>query len=150
MGTKANNQKPPPHEKKRTPEMGVRPGAQEESASPACMQHPSLQFGRIVTSGYFHYGRYKHGPDMHVSGTKPSSVILSLNNVIWPNACPRGEVTACALPFISANPSNLQETCSKTRTLLTCLAPHTTGCTGNVVFDSLTRSTNTMKGICGL
>ncbi|KAK3092715.1 hypothetical protein FSP39_006403 [Pinctada imbricata] len=25
-----------------------------------------------------------HGPDMHVSGTQPSSVILSLNNVIWP------------------------------------------------------------------
>ncbi|KAK3096674.1 hypothetical protein FSP39_002279, partial [Pinctada imbricata] len=29
-GTKANKQKPPPHEKKRTPDMGVRPGAQEE------------------------------------------------------------------------------------------------------------------------
>ncbi|KAK3092582.1 hypothetical protein FSP39_004597 [Pinctada imbricata] len=28
--TKANKQKPPPHEKKRTPDMGVRPGAQEE------------------------------------------------------------------------------------------------------------------------
>ncbi|KAK3098219.1 hypothetical protein FSP39_017347 [Pinctada imbricata] len=40
--------------------MGVRPGAQEESASPACMQHPSLRCGRIVTSGYFHFGRYKY------------------------------------------------------------------------------------------
>ncbi|KAK3091638.1 hypothetical protein FSP39_021434 [Pinctada imbricata] len=29
-GTKANKQKPPPHEKKRTPDMEVRPGAQEE------------------------------------------------------------------------------------------------------------------------
>ncbi|KAK3084197.1 hypothetical protein FSP39_009888 [Pinctada imbricata] len=29
-GTKANKQKPPPYEKKRTPDMGVRPGAQEE------------------------------------------------------------------------------------------------------------------------
>ena len=29
-GTKANKQKPPPHEKKRTPNMGVRSGAQEE------------------------------------------------------------------------------------------------------------------------
>ncbi|KAK3108717.1 hypothetical protein FSP39_014075 [Pinctada imbricata] len=29
-GTKANKHKPPPHEKKRTPDMGVRPGAQEE------------------------------------------------------------------------------------------------------------------------
>ncbi|KAK3091526.1 hypothetical protein FSP39_020508 [Pinctada imbricata] len=29
-GTKANKQNPPPHEKKRTPDMGVRPGAQEE------------------------------------------------------------------------------------------------------------------------
>ncbi|KAK3085379.1 hypothetical protein FSP39_002471 [Pinctada imbricata] len=29
-GTKANKQKPPPHEKKRTPDMGVRSGAQEE------------------------------------------------------------------------------------------------------------------------
>ncbi|KAK3094664.1 hypothetical protein FSP39_004663 [Pinctada imbricata] len=38
--------------------MGLRPFAQEESASPACMQHPSLQFGRTVTSGYFHFGRY--------------------------------------------------------------------------------------------
>ncbi|KAK3102978.1 hypothetical protein FSP39_015470 [Pinctada imbricata] len=28
----------------------------------------------------------EHGPDMHVSGTKPSSVILSLNNVIWPKS----------------------------------------------------------------
>ncbi|KAK3103988.1 hypothetical protein FSP39_023440 [Pinctada imbricata] len=26
------------------------------------------------------------GPDMYVSGTKPSSVILSLNNVIWPKS----------------------------------------------------------------
>ncbi|KAK3088208.1 hypothetical protein FSP39_016150 [Pinctada imbricata] len=42
--TKANKQKHQPHEKKRTPDKGVRPGAQEESASPACMQHPSLQF----------------------------------------------------------------------------------------------------------
>ncbi|KAK3089569.1 hypothetical protein FSP39_004690 [Pinctada imbricata] len=56
--TKANKEKPPPYEKKRTPNMGVRPDTQEESASPACMQHPSLQFGRIVTSGYFHFGRY--------------------------------------------------------------------------------------------
>ncbi|KAK3083383.1 hypothetical protein FSP39_021203 [Pinctada imbricata] len=30
-GTKANKQKPPPHEKKRTPDMRVRPGAQEET-----------------------------------------------------------------------------------------------------------------------
>ncbi|KAK3105830.1 hypothetical protein FSP39_006666, partial [Pinctada imbricata] len=30
IGTKANKQKPPSHEKKRTPNMGVRPGAQEE------------------------------------------------------------------------------------------------------------------------
>ncbi|KAK3095342.1 hypothetical protein FSP39_013448 [Pinctada imbricata] len=29
-GTKANKQKPPPYEKKRTPDMKVRPGAQEE------------------------------------------------------------------------------------------------------------------------
>ncbi|KAK3083667.1 hypothetical protein FSP39_001010 [Pinctada imbricata] len=29
-GTKANKQKPPPYEKKRTPDMGVRPGAKEE------------------------------------------------------------------------------------------------------------------------
>ncbi|KAK3087099.1 hypothetical protein FSP39_001679 [Pinctada imbricata] len=29
-GTKANKQKPPPHEKKRTPDMGMRPGAQKE------------------------------------------------------------------------------------------------------------------------
>ncbi|KAK3094891.1 hypothetical protein FSP39_007575 [Pinctada imbricata] len=29
-GTKGNKQKPPPYEKKRTPDMGVRPGAQEE------------------------------------------------------------------------------------------------------------------------
>ncbi|KAK3102962.1 hypothetical protein FSP39_015315 [Pinctada imbricata] len=39
--------------------MGLRPGAQEESASSVCMQHPPLQFGRIVTSGYFNFGRYK-------------------------------------------------------------------------------------------
>ena len=39
-GTKAKKEKPPPHEQKRTPNMGVRSGAQEESASPACMQHP--------------------------------------------------------------------------------------------------------------
>ncbi|KAK3108825.1 hypothetical protein FSP39_016599 [Pinctada imbricata] len=39
--------------------MGVRPGAQEELASPACMQHPSLQFGRTVTSGYFHFGKHR-------------------------------------------------------------------------------------------
>ncbi|KAK3085070.1 hypothetical protein FSP39_023793 [Pinctada imbricata] len=30
LGTKANKQKPPPHEKKRTPDVGVRPGTQEE------------------------------------------------------------------------------------------------------------------------
>ncbi|KAK3097132.1 hypothetical protein FSP39_006656 [Pinctada imbricata] len=29
-GTKANKQKPPPYEKKRTPDMGLKPGAQEE------------------------------------------------------------------------------------------------------------------------
>ncbi|KAK3083423.1 hypothetical protein FSP39_022292 [Pinctada imbricata] len=51
--------KSPLYEKKRTPDTGVRPGAQDGSASPACMQHPSLQFGRIVTSGYFYVGRYK-------------------------------------------------------------------------------------------
>ncbi|KAK3090569.1 hypothetical protein FSP39_012746 [Pinctada imbricata] len=28
--------------------------------------------------------KIKHGPGMHVSGTQPSSVILNLNNVIWP------------------------------------------------------------------
>ncbi|KAK3089466.1 hypothetical protein FSP39_003857 [Pinctada imbricata] len=43
-----------------TPNVGVRPGAQEESSSPACMQHPPFLFGRIVTSGYFHFGRYNH------------------------------------------------------------------------------------------
>ncbi|KAK3084702.1 hypothetical protein FSP39_017713 [Pinctada imbricata] len=32
---KPNKQKPPPHEKKRTPDMRVRPGAQEKQASPA-------------------------------------------------------------------------------------------------------------------
>ncbi|KAK3091527.1 hypothetical protein FSP39_020527 [Pinctada imbricata] len=53
--------------RRRTPEMGVRQGAQEESASPACMQHPSLQFGRTVTSGYFHFGRYKFCADAEVS-----------------------------------------------------------------------------------
>ncbi|KAK3100109.1 hypothetical protein FSP39_014924 [Pinctada imbricata] len=37
----------------------MRPDAQEESASLACMQHPSLQFGRNITSGYFNFGRYK-------------------------------------------------------------------------------------------
>ncbi|KAK3105568.1 hypothetical protein FSP39_000734 [Pinctada imbricata] len=58
-GTKANKQKPPPYEKKQTPDMGVRPGAQEEQASPACVQHPSLQFGRTVTSGSFHFGRHR-------------------------------------------------------------------------------------------
>ncbi|KAK3106586.1 hypothetical protein FSP39_023108 [Pinctada imbricata] len=46
-GIKANKQKPRPHEKKRTPDMGVKPGAQEEKASPACMQHPPLQYGRM-------------------------------------------------------------------------------------------------------
>ncbi|KAK3098639.1 hypothetical protein FSP39_021476 [Pinctada imbricata] len=51
--TKANKQKPPPHEKKRTPDMRGRPGAQEEEASPACMQHPQLQFGRTVTSDFY-------------------------------------------------------------------------------------------------
>ena len=56
-GTKENKQKPLPYEKKRTPGMGVRSGAQEESASPACMQHQPLQFGRIVTTSYFHFGR---------------------------------------------------------------------------------------------
>ncbi|KAK3104755.1 hypothetical protein FSP39_009446 [Pinctada imbricata] len=32
-GTKANKQKPPPYEKKRTPDMGVRPGAQEDTTN---------------------------------------------------------------------------------------------------------------------
>ncbi|KAK3103399.1 hypothetical protein FSP39_018940 [Pinctada imbricata] len=58
-GAKANKQKPTPHEKKLTSDMGVRPGTQEESATPACMQHPQLLFGRIVTSDYFHFGRYR-------------------------------------------------------------------------------------------
>ncbi|KAK3085856.1 hypothetical protein FSP39_009686 [Pinctada imbricata] len=39
--------------------MGVRPGAQEELTSPACMQHQPLHFGRTVTSGYFHFGRHR-------------------------------------------------------------------------------------------
>ncbi|KAK3093560.1 hypothetical protein FSP39_017309 [Pinctada imbricata] len=59
-GTKANKQKPPPYENKQTPDMGVRAGAQDESASPVFMQHPALQYGRIVTFGYFHFGRYKY------------------------------------------------------------------------------------------
>ncbi|KAK3104924.1 hypothetical protein FSP39_013272 [Pinctada imbricata] len=71
-GTEANKQKPPPYEKKRTPDMRVSPGAQEESETFSAKDLQKLQF--------------HHGPDMHVSGTKPSSVILSLNYVIWPKS----------------------------------------------------------------
>ncbi|KAK3103145.1 hypothetical protein FSP39_016793 [Pinctada imbricata] len=70
-GTKANKQKPPPHEKKRNPDMGVRPDAQEESASFACM----LQFGRIATSSYCHledikYNLWLDGADVLVEKGK--------------------------------------------------------------------------------
>ncbi|KAK3100996.1 hypothetical protein FSP39_000087 [Pinctada imbricata] len=74
-GTKAIKKKPPPH-KKATPDIGVRPGAQEESASPACMQHTSLQFGRCVTSGYFHFGRYMYGRMVQMVYDRISTTIL--------------------------------------------------------------------------
>ncbi|KAK3109057.1 hypothetical protein FSP39_022000 [Pinctada imbricata] len=41
-------------------------------------------FQGLLVAVLFCFLNGEHGTDMHVSGTKPSSVTLSLNNVIWP------------------------------------------------------------------